>query len=138
MKTHSRLTYSLCIVVMIVVAFTLRWPALGLPWSVGKFGGATLWAAMVYFLAALLLPAVRQGFVYGFAVVVALGVEFSQLVHIDWLDAFRRTPAGALLIGRYFSWGDVAAYFGGVTAAALFDRWFIRRGGSASARDAHA
>ncbi|QCK88270.1 DUF2809 domain-containing protein [Phreatobacter aquaticus] len=126
MLARTRLTFATIAIVLIIAAFTLRWPALGLPWVVGKFGGATLWGAMVYCVAALIIPRAPRLAVFAFAAVTALGVEFSQLIHWDWLDAIRRTTIGVILIGRYFSWGDVAAYLGGITCAALFDRWAIR------------
>lgn len=124
---RSQLTFAVAALVLIVVAFTLRWPALGLPWVVGKFGGATLWGAMVYCVAALILPRAPLTLVFAFAATVAMVTEFSQLVHVDWLDAFRRTRTGALLIGRYFSWGDVVAYLAGICLALGFDRLAIRQ-----------
>jgi phage shock protein PspC (stress-responsive transcriptional regulator) len=126
MLPRTRLTFALAALGLIIAAFTLRWPALGLPWVVGKFGGATLWGAMVYCVAALIIPRAPRLAVFLFAAVTALSVEFSQLIHVDWLDAIRRTTIGVILIGRYFSWGDAAAYLGGITLAVLADRMAIR------------
>ncbi len=48
---------------------------------------------------------------------LALLVELSRLLHTPWLDAFRATTAGALLLGRVFSVWDLAAYVVGIAAA---------------------
>jgi hypothetical protein len=48
------------------------------------------------------------------AVAVAVAMEFSRLVHVSWLDAFRLTTAGAPLLGRIFSLWNLAAYVLGI------------------------
>jgi hypothetical protein len=53
---------------------------------------------------------------------VAVLVELSQLVHTPWLDALRRTRAGALVLGQGFLWSDLACYAAGAAAAVLVDR----------------
>jgi hypothetical protein len=50
---------------------------------------------------------------------IALSVEFSQLWHTPWLDGFRQTRLGVLLIGRFFAWADIAAYLAGIMLAAV-------------------
>ena len=54
--------------------------------------------------------------------VIAVVVEFSRLVHAPWLDAFRLTTAGALLLGRIFSPWNMVAYAVGI----LFGVWLDR------------
>jgi hypothetical protein len=56
------------------------------------------------------------------AAAVAVAVEFSRLLHVAWLDAFRLTTAGALLLGRIFSLWNLAAYAAGIGLGALIDR----------------
>jgi hypothetical protein len=53
-------------------------------------------------------------------------VEFSQLLHTGWLDAVRRTTIGVLLIGRFFSWWDIASYLIGIAIAVMLE-WTIVR-----------
>ncbi|HLP67535.1 MAG TPA: DUF2809 domain-containing protein, partial [Rhizobium sp.] len=50
------------------------------------------------------------------------GVELIRLYHTPWLDEFRRTLAGALLLGRIFSVYNIIAYLAGIAAAALIDQ----------------
>jgi hypothetical protein len=45
-----------------------------------------------------------------------------SLVHTPWLDAFRLTLAGALLLGRIFSPWDMLAYGVGIVLGMLLDR----------------
>lgn len=113
---------------VIVVGLALRifGPGLGLPFAVTKWGGSILWAAMVYFLIALLAGA-RRGETSPRAtsvatVAVAFVVEFSRLVHTPELDAFRLTPMGALLLGRVFSPWNLVAYLIGIGLAVMIDR----------------
>ncbi|MDB5606100.1 MAG: hypothetical protein JWP25_3000 [Bradyrhizobium sp.] len=55
--------------------------------------------------------------------VIAIGVELFRLVHTPWLDTFRLTLAGALLLGRIFSPWDMLAYGVGIMLGMLLDRF---------------
>jgi hypothetical protein len=57
----------------------------------------------------------------------AAAIEFSQLIHWQWLDAFRQTTMGALLLGRTFSWWDIVAYWAGILCAGVVDAKVISR-----------
>ncbi len=98
---------------------------LGLPFVVVKYGGSVLWGAMVYCLLASLLSA-RNGTLVLVAA-IAIAVEFSRLYHTPWLDDFRLTTAGALLLGRVFSLWNILAYVFGIGASALMGRGISRR-----------
>ncbi|KQP40512.1 ribosomal maturation YjgA family protein [Methylobacterium sp. Leaf106] len=108
---------------IIVVGLSLRFVPLGLPMGIVKYGGSALWAAMVYALVAALLPHRNGQAILLVAGAIALVVELSRLVHTPWLDAFRLTLPGALLLGRIFSPWNLVAYAAGLTASALVDRW---------------
>lgn len=100
---------------------------LGLPFVVVKYGGSLLWASMVYLLLAALLPRRSPGFVAALAGALALAVELLRLYHTPWLDAFRLTLAGALLLGRIFSPWNLLAYGLGIALAAGIDHFRRRR-----------
>ena len=53
---------------------------------------------------------------------IAIVVECSRLVHAPWLDAFRLTTAGALLLGRIFSLWNLVAYAVGIALGVWIDR----------------
>ena len=109
---------------VIACGLSLRWYGfpLGLPAFVVKYGGSLLWATMVFLLAGVLLPLTTRSQLAAIAMVIAIVVEFSRLVHTPWLDAFRLTTAGALLLGRIFALWNVVAYAVGIAFAVWIDR----------------
>ncbi|MBB4379798.1 DUF2809 domain-containing protein [Bradyrhizobium sp. SBR1B] len=109
---------------VIVCGLSLRWYGfpLGLPAFVVKYGGSLLWATMVFLLVGVLLPRLTRTQIAAIAVVIAVVVEFSRLVHTPWLDAFRLTTAGALLLGRIFSLWNLVAYAAGTAFGDWIDR----------------
>jgi hypothetical protein len=131
----SRLTTRACYVAaaLLVIAAGLlaRRPEVGLPWAAAKYGGSVLWGAMVFFIVAALAVRWPLGRTALVAATASAAVEFSQLIHVEPLDAFRRSALGALLLGRTFSWWDVACYWIGIAAAALLTA-FLRALSSAS------
>ena len=97
-----------------------------LPWFVAEYAGDTLWAAMVYFIAAMFWrnAGVRRlaAGAFGFS----LAVELSQLYQAPWINAVRSTRLGGLVLGYGFLWSDLAYYAVGVALAVGFDL-FARR-----------
>ncbi|KYK48803.1 hypothetical protein A1D31_03775 [Bradyrhizobium liaoningense] len=108
---------------VIVCGLSLRWYGfpLGLPAFVVKYGGSLLWATMVFLLVGVVLPRLSRMQIAAIAVVIAVIVEFSRLVHSPWLDAFRLTAAGALLLGRIFSLWNLVAYLIGIVVGICLD-----------------
>jgi len=102
-----------------------RMAPLGLPPFLHKYGGSVLWAAMVYWLVAMLLPRMTPAKVAVLAAILAAAVEFSRLFHVPALDAFRLTLAGKLILGRFFSLWNIAAYWVAIAVAAGADRWWV-------------
>lgn len=99
---------------------------LGLPAFVVKYGGSLLWATMVFFLIGAALPRLTRRDAALIASAVAIIVELSRLIHTPWLDAFRLTLAGALLLGRVFSVWNMVAYGVGILFGAWLD-WLISK-----------
>ena len=75
-----------------------------------KYGGSLLWGTIVYVLLALAASRCAARLLTILAGLIAAAVEFARLYHTPSLDAFRLTPAGALLLGRVFSPGNLVAY----------------------------
>ena len=115
---------------VIACGLSLRWYGfpLGLPAFVVKYGGSLLWATMVFLLVGALLPRLTPSQLAAIAMVIAAAVEFSRLVHPPWLDAFRLTTAGALLLGRIFSLWNLVAYLAGIGLGVGIDRLAGKRG----------
>ena len=108
---------------IIAAGLALRGFGLGLGLSAFtvKYGGSILWGAMVFFLVAIVASRSTRRSVVMIAAVIAVGVELFRLVHTPWLDSFRLTMAGALLLGRIFSPWDILAYAIGTALGALLD-----------------
>nr|WP_245501212.1 DUF2809 domain-containing protein [Lichenibacterium minor] len=110
------------LVVLAGLLLRLWGPGVGLPFAVTKVGGSVLWGAMVYGIAAASRPAARPGRLAAGAFAFAVLVELFRLAHAPWLDAFRFTLAGALLLGRIFSPWNVLFYALGIAMARRWDR----------------
>ncbi|MDI3566017.1 DUF2809 domain-containing protein [Bradyrhizobium sp. Arg816] len=122
LRQRSLIRAALALVV-IACGLSLRWYGfpLGLPAFVVKYGGSLLWATMVFLLVGVLLPGMSRSRLAAIAVAIAIAVEFSRLVHVPWLDAFRLTTAGALLLGRIFSLWNLVAYGVGIAFGVWVD-----------------
>jgi len=132
MKSSSaprRSAYVALLILTIVAGLVLRRVPLGLPYVIVKYGGSMLWAAMIYWIVDILAPAWSAATAGIFSAVVASLVELLKLYHEPVLDAFRRTLAGSLLLGRYFSIWDIVAYCVAIAIAVRLDRSLIRHGG---------
>lgn len=126
-EPQSRSTYLVAIAVVIAAGLLSRWPWLGLPWPVAKWSGSILWAAMVHLIVAAVRPGASTVAKVGVAATIAIVVEVSRLYHAPWLDTFRITTAGALLLGRIFSPWNLVAYAIGITLAATGETLWMRR-----------
>ena len=107
--------------IIVAAGLVIRRAPLHLPQVVTKFGGSVLWGAMVYASFVVLLPRRRPLEVGIAASLFALAVELFKLVHAPALDSFRLTLAGQLLIGRFFSYADILAYWVAIAVFAVAD-----------------
>ena len=98
---------------------------LGLPSFYVKYGGSLLWGAMVFFSVGTAVPRLSRWPTGLISAAIAICVESFRLVHAPWLDAFRLTLPGALLLGRIFSPWNLLAYGAGIILAGLLDGWAI-------------
>ncbi|MEZ0251097.1 MAG: DUF2809 domain-containing protein [Methylobacteriaceae bacterium] len=118
---RSRPALLLAVAAVIAAGLAVRFVPLGLPVGVVKYAGSTLWGAMVYGLLAVVRPVTPVRRLALIALAVSAAVEFFRLVHTPWLDAFRLTLAGQLLLGRVFSLWNLLAYAAGIAVAAGSD-----------------
>ena len=82
--------------------------------------GDALWAAMITWLVAALVPQrlyIRIAAAYAWCV----AVELSQLYHAPGFDAIRATRLGHLVLGSGFDARDLVAYALGVAGAVLVE-----------------
>jgi hypothetical protein len=97
-------------------------PGVGLPPAIVKYGGSVLWGTMVFFLVAMAASGRSRRSIALISASIAFCVELFRLVHAPWLDAFRLTIAGVLLLGRVFSPWNMLAYGFGLAFGMLLDR----------------
>jgi hypothetical protein len=113
----------LCLLIIVsglaLRGFGFNW---GLSAFVVKYGGSLLWAAMVFFLVAMAASRASRPSIALISAAIAVGVELFRLIHAPWLDAFRLTLPGALLLGRIFSAWNMLAYGVGIALAMGLDR----------------
>jgi hypothetical protein len=89
--------------------------------------GDALWATMIFVGLGLVLPRWRTGRLALLALVLAWGVEFSQLWQAEWLLRLRATTLGALVLGHGFLWIDLLRYTVGILLGVGLDRLLLSR-----------
>ena len=119
--------YARVMLLTLAAGLLMRFAPLGLPAFAVKYGGSTMWALMIYWVLAFLLPRWRPERVLVAAGAVATAVEFLKLYRSPGLDAFRLTTPGILLLGRHLSVWDTVAYWPAIGVGAVVDRRVLRR-----------
>src|SRR5437870_3196233 len=107
---RSLTTLILILLITVPIGLTVRFLPLHLPWFLYKYLGSVLWAIALYWFLATLLPKLHPRAIAILAILIATLLEFSRLIPIAPIDAFRETSAGKILLGRYFSPKNIAAY----------------------------
>jgi hypothetical protein len=105
----------------VTIPVGLLWRHLPLPLFLWKYGGSVLWTLALYLTLVVLLPRVTPAAISLLAAIISINVELSRLLHNPALESFRQTLPGRLLLGRYFSMHDIAAYWLAIAALCLFD-----------------
>ena len=97
------------------------------PEWIGRYAGDTLWAALVFWLLALIWRRASTARIGAAAITIAFAVEVSQLYHAPWVDAIRGTRVGGLILGSDFLWSDLLCYAIGIGCAAAADALLAAR-----------
>jgi hypothetical protein len=120
----KRLFYLLLTFVFIVIALTVREIWAYLPDFINIWLGDYLWDVMLFWACMVLFLHTNRLKIALSLVVFCWCVEASQAFHTPWLDAFRNTTFGGLLLGHGFLWSDIIAYTAGVVTAYFVDKRF--------------
>jgi hypothetical protein len=115
------LTTLALLLITIPIGLAVRLLPLGLPWFLYKYLGSILWAVALYWFLAALLPKLRPPTLATLVIIIATLLELSRLIPIAPIDAFRLTFAGQILLGRYFSLKNIAAYLLAIALTAILD-----------------
>jgi hypothetical protein len=121
-RDRDHRVYACLFVATIILGLASRRFGHSLPHFFAEYAGDTLWAAMVFFGLAFLLPKKSTLTLAVIALVTSFAVEFSQLYRAPWIDAIRSNRVGALVLGQGFLWSDLLCYIAGVVLAALIDQ----------------
>ena len=113
------------LIITIPIGLAVRLLPLHLPWFLYKYLGSVLWAAALYWFLATPLPKLHPLGLATLAIAIATTLELTRLIPIAPLDAFRLTLPGRILLGRYFSLKNIAAYILAITLTAAFDHFFL-------------
>jgi hypothetical protein len=113
------------LLITIPIGLAVRLLPLHLPWFLYKYLGSLLWAAALYWFLATLLPKLRPIAIATLAILIATLLELTRLIPIAPIDAFRLTFAGKILLGRYFSLKNIAAYLLAIALTATLDHYLI-------------
>ncbi len=111
---RNRLVYALLGLLVIGLGLLSRSHWLPLSDFIAKYAGDALWAFLVFLGFGFLFANRSTLFVAVLAVTFCLLIEFSQLYRAGWIDALRKHPLGALVLGDTFAWADIAAYLAGI------------------------
>lgn len=119
--TRSRPRYVLLLGITIGLGLASRLYRGSIPLVLDRYAGDTLWATAVLLLLAIVFSNARTSTLALAAGTISLLVELSQLAHPPWLDALRRVPGVALVIGYDFVWIDLLCYAMGVFLGTVVD-----------------
>ena len=119
------ITTLILLLITIPIGLAVRLLPLGLPWFLYKYLGSTFWAVALYWFVATLLPKLRPITLATIAILIATLIELSRLIPIAPIDAFRLTFAGKILLGRYFSIKNIAAYIFAIALTAVLDNSLV-------------
>jgi hypothetical protein len=85
------------------------------------FIGDLLYAVLIYFGFRFLIIKSEKSTSLLFSLLFCFGIEFLQLVQIDWLITIRKTTLGHYILGQGFLWSDLLCYIIGTLVAFIID-----------------
>jgi hypothetical protein len=103
-----------------------------LPRFVAEYAGDALYATLVFFLVAFVVPAAPRVRIAAAAFAFSCLVEVSQLSDAHVLVLARSTVLGRLVLGTTFVWSDIPLYGLGALLGAAVDVWLFKGGTPAS------
>lgn len=117
----NRLNYFIIILLVMILGILSRKVTI-----IPLFIGDVLYAVLTYFGFRFLFTNSKKSTSLLFSQLFCFGIEFLQLVQIDWLIAIRKTTLGHYILGQGFLWLDLLCYIIGTLVAFLNDWKFIK------------
>lgn len=125
---RRRWVYLLWLVVTIAFGLATRMPNIEWPMFISEHAGDALWSVALYLGLAGLLPRAPSWSIFVATLGVSYGVELSQLLAWQWLEAVRETRIGQLFLGTGFQWLDFPRYTAGALFTYVVDRIYVEKG----------
>ena len=116
----NRLNYFITILLVLILGILSR-KITGIP----LFIGDVLYAVLIYFGFRFILNDFKKATSLLLSLLFCFGIEFLQLVQIDWLIAIRKTTLGHYILGEGFLWLDLLCYVIGSLVTYYFDKLFL-------------
>jgi hypothetical protein len=117
----ARLRFVVLALGTIAVGLVVHWRGTPFPATLRDVLGDALWAMMIGWWLGALAPSARPLSHAGVALAICWSVEFSQLYHARWLDGWRLTTPGQLILGSGFDPRDLGAYALGVLVMLILE-----------------
>ena len=124
-STRRRLTCLAIMLLLIPLGFVCRFVPIGLPYLIVKYGGSFLWASTVYWFIGYFLARQKPLTLALISLVITAAIEFLKRVQSSTLENIRNTLFGIIILGRYFSYTDIAVYWFAIFCAAWIDHLAI-------------
>jgi hypothetical protein len=118
----NRLHYFIAVAVTMFVGLMSRRYSVGGDF-IHDYVGDAIWAGMIYFGFRFLLPSAKIKSAVIAALTFCYAIEISQLNQSEWLNQWRRTTIGGLILGFGFLWSDFLMYTIGIIVAAFVDKF---------------
>jgi Protein of unknown function (DUF2809) len=110
-STRRRLTCLAIMLLLIPLGFVCRFVPVGLPYLIVKYGGSFLWASTVYWFIGYFLARQKPLVLALISLVITAAIEFLKRVQSSTLENIRNTFFGIMILGRFFSYTDIAVYW---------------------------
>jgi hypothetical protein len=124
-STRRRVTCLAIMLLLIPLGFVCRFVPIGLPYLIVKYGGSFLWASTVYWFIGYFLARQKPLTLALISLVVTAAIEFLKRVQSSTLENIRNTFFGIIILGRFFSYTDIAVYWLAISCAACIDHGSI-------------
>lgn len=121
-STRRRLTCLAIILLLVPLGFICRFVPIGLPYVIVKYGGSFLWASTVYWFIGYFLARQKPVTLALISLVVTAAIEFLKRVQSSTLENIRNTLFGIMILGRRFSYTDIAVYWIAILCMLWIDR----------------
>ncbi|MGI2326899.1 DUF2809 domain-containing protein [Planococcus sp. YIM B11945] len=118
----KRAIYLAAALLAVMTGLAIRAYASALSTFLADHAGDALWAMKVYFGCRFFLVYKKIRLAASLSLLFCFSVEFSQLYQAEWINQFRETTVGALILGHGFLLIDLLRYAAGIGIAAALDK----------------